>query len=170
MCRFGSPISLDPTGGNEDNDDDLRNSFLRGIPGTPQVNSWSALSEYFQGITPTSDDEQLVFDLINNTLYSNNPFNLPAAHLAKFDYTKNAQDDDAVVSTQPWDRYFTVRTCNSFWNPQVPIRVTNVDPFYLGMSSQATEREDTIITPDLRGKVYIHIHYIEHTVNNGSLL
>ena len=31
---------------------------------------------------------------------------------------------------------------------------TNVDSFYLGMASQRTEREDNIITPDLRGKVF----------------
>ena len=54
----------------------------------------------------------------------------------------------------PTDRaHFAVRTCNAYWNPQVTISETNVDPFYLGMASQATEREDTIITPDLRGNV-----------------
>ncbi len=50
--------------------------------------------------------------------------------------------------------HFAIRTCNSFWNPQVTVAATNVDAFYLGMASQATEREDTIITPDLRGKVF----------------
>ena len=52
------------------------------------------------------------------------------------------------------DRHFVVRTCNSYWNSQVPIRETNVHPLYLGMASQRVEREDTIITPDLRGKVF----------------
>ena len=55
--------------------------------------------------------------------------------------------------------HFAIRTCNSFWNPQVTVSETNVDPFYLGMSSQATEREDTIITPDLRGKVFGPLDY-----------
>ena len=55
--------------------------------------------------------------------------------------------------------HFAIRTCNSFWNPQVTISQTNVDSFYLGMSSQATEREDTIITPDLRGKVFGPLDY-----------
>ena len=55
--------------------------------------------------------------------------------------------------------HFSIRTCNSFWNPQVTVSQTNVDPFYLGMSSQATEREDTIITPDLRGKVFGPLDY-----------
>ena len=50
--------------------------------------------------------------------------------------------------------HFVVRTCNAYWNPQVTIRDTNVHPFYLGMASQKVEREDTIITPDLRGKVF----------------
>ena len=49
--------------------------------------------------------------------------------------------------------HFAVRTCNAYWNPQVTVSETNVDPFYLGMASQATEREDLIITPDLRGNV-----------------
>ena len=55
--------------------------------------------------------------------------------------------------------HFGIRTCNSFWNPQVTVSQTNVDPFYLGMSSQATEREDTIITPDLRGNVFGPLDY-----------
>ena len=55
--------------------------------------------------------------------------------------------------------HFAIRTCNSFWNPQVTVSQTNVDSFYLGMSSQATEREDTIITPDLRGNVFGPLDY-----------
>ena len=49
--------------------------------------------------------------------------------------------------------YFLL-SCNQFWNPQVPVNETNVDSFYLGMASQRAEREDFIITPDLRGKVF----------------
>ena len=55
--------------------------------------------------------------------------------------------------------HFAVRTCNAYWNPQVTVSQTNVDPFFLGMTSQATEREDTIITPDLRGKVFGPLDY-----------
>lgn len=43
------------------------------------------------------------------------------------------------------------RTCNSFWNPQDPIAEYDIDEFILGMSGQVTEREDAIITEDLRG-------------------
>ena len=50
--------------------------------------------------------------------------------------------------------YFAPRTCNQYWNPLVPVEATNVDSFYLGMASQSAEREDFIITPDLRGKVF----------------
>ncbi len=50
--------------------------------------------------------------------------------------------------------HFAIRTCNGYWNPQVTVAQTNVDPFYLGMTSQRTEREDTIITSDLRGNVF----------------
>ena len=62
--------------------------------------------------------------------------------------------DSSAYDTPADLNHFAVRTCNSFWNPQVTVSETNVDPFYLGMSSQAAEREDTIITPDLRGKVF----------------
>ncbi|XP_077863233.1 dual oxidase-like [Saccoglossus kowalevskii] len=47
-----------------------------------------------------------------------------------------------------------VRTCNSFWNPQLPILETDIDEFLMGMASQICEREDNIITEDLRGKVF----------------
>ena len=50
-------------------------------------------------------------------------------------------------------QYFALRTCNAYFNPQTPIIATNVDPLFLGMASQRCEREDFIITPDLRGNV-----------------
>ena len=53
-----------------------------------------------------------------------------------------------------------VRTCNSYWNPQDPIAEYDIDDFILGMSSQVTEREDTIITPDLRGKSYCCLNVV----------
>ncbi len=65
----------------------------------------------------------------------------------------SAYSNDATLD------HFAIRTCNSFWNPQVTVAATNVDAFYLGMASQATEREDTIITPDLRGKVFGPLDY-----------
>lgn len=47
-----------------------------------------------------------------------------------------------------------VRTCNSYWNPQDAVEETDIDPLLMGMASQITEREDNIITPDLRGSVF----------------
>ncbi|XP_078588856.1 dual oxidase 2-like isoform X2 [Branchiostoma floridae x Branchiostoma japonicum] len=57
-----------------------------------------------------------------------------------------------------------VRTCNSYWNSVEPheegFKAEDVAPFdgmaefLLGMSSQVTEREDNIITEDLRGRVF----------------
>ncbi|XP_071952320.1 dual oxidase 1-like [Antedon mediterranea] len=47
-----------------------------------------------------------------------------------------------------------IRTCNSYWNPQVPILEHDIEPILLGMASQITEREDNIITEDLRGMVF----------------
>ena len=47
-----------------------------------------------------------------------------------------------------------VRTCNSYWNPQDAFKETDIDELLMGMASQITEREDNIITPDLRGSVF----------------
>ncbi|XP_071953912.1 dual oxidase 2-like isoform X2 [Antedon mediterranea] len=46
------------------------------------------------------------------------------------------------------------RTCNSFWNPQLPIRETGMESYLMGMASQHCEREDNIILEDLRGNVF----------------
>ena len=78
-----------------------------------------------------------IYRILRNSIYTQDP-----SYNASYSYT-------------PGDSgHFVVRTCNAYWNPQVPIRDTNVHPFYLGMASQRVEREDTIITPDLRGKVF----------------
>jgi dual oxidase len=47
-----------------------------------------------------------------------------------------------------------VRTCNSYWNPQDAVEETDIEPLLMGMASQITEREDNIITPDLRESVF----------------
>ncbi|XP_063956076.1 dual oxidase 2-like isoform X4 [Lytechinus pictus] len=47
-----------------------------------------------------------------------------------------------------------VRTCNSFWNPQISVREYDIEEFLLGMASQVTEREDNIITEDLQRRVF----------------
>ena len=52
---------------------------------------------------------------------------------------------------------FAVRTCQSYFQPQETIQYSNIGPFIEGMSAGATEKEDFIITPDLRGKVYMSI-------------
>ena len=46
-----------------------------------------------------------------------------------------------------------VRTCNSYWNPQEAVEETDIEPLLMGMATQITEREDNIITEDLRGAV-----------------
>ena len=49
---------------------------------------------------------------------------------------------------------FALRTCNAFWNGPVYIREPkDIEPMLEGMASQLTEREDFIITEDLRGFV-----------------
>ena len=131
MCLFGSPVS-----------DTFywSNSFLnRTGQNSNETKYWSDIvNRYHRDHDDTANDEsQEIFNIVNRTLYTNNP----AYNARNYEYG-NATDN-----------HFAVRTCNAYWNPQVTISETNVDPFYLGMASQATEREDTIITPDLRGNV-----------------
>ena len=131
MCLFGSPVS-----------DTFywSNSFLnRTGQSSNETKYWSDIvNRYYRDHDDTANDEsQEIFNIVNRTLYTNNP----AYNARNYEYG-NATDN-----------HFAVRTCNAYWNPQVTISETNVDPFYLGMASQATEREDTIITPDLRGNV-----------------
>eukprot|EP00117_Sycon_ciliatum_P014232 scpid13674/ scgid14577/ Dual oxidase 1; Large NOX 1; Long NOX 1; NADPH thyroid oxidase 1; Thyroid oxidase 1 len=54
-----------------------------------------------------------------------------------------------------------VRTCNSYWNPQDAILDEGgIDDVLMGMASQIAEREDNIITEDLRGKVFGPLEFI----------
>ena len=78
----------------------------------------------------------------------------PAAHLYNMEVNPNQPNftQKYTYGDAP-AQYFSVRTCNSYFNPQGPIMATNVDPLFLGMASQRCEREDFIITPDLRGNV-----------------
>ena len=136
-CLFGPTMSFDP----EIPDTNYTNSFLRRIDNSTVYPSWQDLVRKFgPDQMVTGELAEAVQRLINNTLYNRTS---AQQDTSGFDYTDTADTG-----------HFAIRTCNSFWNPQVPISETNVDALYLGMSSQATEREDTIITPDLRGKVF----------------
>ena len=138
-CKFGSTLSPDP----KDTSRNYINSFLRRINETYTYASWKSVIKRF-GPEQIADnpEAEAIQRLLNNTIYNRDgtPTN---ANGIEYNYNMTADS-----------RHFAIRTCNSFWNPQVTISETNVDPLYLGMSSQATEREDTIITPDLRGKVF----------------
>lgn len=106
--------------------------------------SWQDIVKQLYVNNPMDNDEQkLLFKNLDDTLVSD--WN---------DTAKYPNDDD------PIDRmHYAVRTCNSYWDSQSTISRTNIDPFFLGMASQAAEREDNIITPDLRGQVYGPFHY-----------
>ena len=133
QCLFGSPVS---------NSFGFTNSFLERADPDLKVTSWrNVVTRFYENFNSSgaTDEERAIFGFLNVTL---NP-----------DYNSTTYSQDAVGD------HFAVRTCNSFWNPQVTIAQTNVDPFYLGMSSQRTEREDNIITPDLRGKVFGPLDY-----------
>ena len=134
-CAFGSTLSPEPA--------QYTNSFLSRVD-TGRFDTWEKLVQRFVTDGLIGRQEEIAINqLLTNTLYRRNePFNRP--------YNYNIPANGG---------HFAIRTCNSFWNPQVTVAETNVDPFYLGMSSQATEREDTIITPDLRGKVFGPLDY-----------
>ena len=164
ICRFGSPISAEMGG---------LNDFLRGLAADSandfteeqlRVNSYQDIINTFFTPYRGMDEDQL--DTLRPGLATvvrrvRDHINIDAVDGTNYGNSEN-----------PDDRFFAVRTCNAYWNPQVPIRETDVDPMYLGMASQAGEREDTIITPDLRGKVCVsryretrrnHVHLLKDT-------
>ena len=65
----------------------------------------------------------------------------------------NINNETRVLDYRVDTSLFAVRTCQSYFQPQETIQYTNIGPFLEGMSSGATELEDFIITPDLRGEV-----------------
>lgn len=145
-CKFGSTLSPD----SEESSQNYTNSFLSRIDNATVTSypSWKSIVERFGpdaiADNPMAEAIQLY---LNSTLYNRNEAPTDANGV---EYNYKMAADSA---------HFAIRTCNSYWNPQVTISETNVDPLYLGMSSQATEREDTIITPDLRGKVFGPLHF-----------
>ena len=139
MCRFGSSISPgEPF--------ESTNSFLKRINPSRRHDSWRDITTNYYDTyenNPSNinqDEIRTLFNMLNTSGVNPNR-TMP-------EYAQDATTD-----------HFAIRTCNSFWNPQVTVSQTNVDSFYLGMSSQATEREDTIITPDLRGNVFGPLDY-----------
>ncbi|XP_078488213.1 dual oxidase 2 isoform X1 [Ciona intestinalis] len=47
-----------------------------------------------------------------------------------------------------------LRTCNTYWNSLEAVVESDIDQLLMGMASQVAEKEDNIITPDLRGSVF----------------
>ena len=135
QCNFGNTISPEREGSN---------SFLENFPEAERQKllSWMQTNTYFNKpncMTAFPNASQLgpraICDIIKDS------------------YNTAADNSSGTLYGEAPLSHFAIRTCNSFWNPTVTVGATNVDPFYLGMASQASEREDTIITPDLRGQV-----------------
>ena len=152
ICQFGSPISFEKDG---------LNSFIRVINGKLseedeiRINNFedviNIMTRYDNGELRDTNGNIIpevaaIAEIVNRSLYVND-----AAYTESERNYMYTTDDDGG--------HFVPRTCNAYWNPQVPIRATNVHPFFLGMASQRVEREDTIITPDLRGKVFGPLDY-----------
>ena len=83
--------------------------------------------------------------------------------MAIFDYLNTTKPDFDFITDEGY-RYQrrtgaegqlmdSVRTCNSFFFPQQFITESDVARLFEGMASSRVEREDFIITPDLRGQV-----------------
>ena len=162
VCRFGSPISSEAGGENNG-----INNFLRGLVGQNDltldqltINSYNDIIETF---IRNPEFSSILDDEIDDMVESEQ---LTTGIAAILRLVRASVHPDAAIpfgtrgtnftytdSDNPAFQYFSSRTCNAYWNPQVPIRGTGVDAMYLGMASQAGEREDTIITPDLRGQV-----------------
>ena len=141
-CRFGPTLTSDAVKTNKN----YTNSFLSGIDNANYPN-WQSIANRFGPEQEVNGyTAQAIQMILNRTIYDRDGAPTDAAGT---EYNYQSADS----------QYFAIRTCNSFWNPQVTISETNVDSLYLGMTSQATEREDTIITPDLRGKVYGPLHF-----------
>jgi dual oxidase len=57
--------------------------------------------------------------------------------------------------------FIAIRTCNTYWNsPDIVRDWGNIEYTLQGMASQITEREDNIITPDLRGFVFGPLEFV----------
>ena len=141
-CRFGPTLTSDAVKTNKN----YTNSFLSGIDNATYPN-WQSIANRFGPEQEVNGyTAQAIQMILNRTIYDRDGAPIDAAG-TEYNYESAGS------------QYFAIRTCNSFWNPQVTISETNVDSLYLGMTSQATEREDTIITPDLRGKVYGPLHF-----------
>ncbi|XP_077992197.1 dual oxidase 1-like [Glandiceps talaboti] len=70
-------------------------------------------------------------------------------------YRRNAQCEFRNTSMATGSSgHHGLRTCNTYWNPQEAVEESDIDELLMGMASQIAEREDNIITEDLRGKVF----------------
>lgn len=133
MCRFGPTLSPDYAGST--------NAYLQFVTGNNNVQF--------------TDMTSLITTFCTSDRYNETDFNttLCATINSNISKTNPTTGGTYRVGNLPGN-YFAPRTCNQFWNPTVTIMETNVDSFYLGMASQHAEREDFIITPDLRGFVF----------------
>ncbi|XP_072030497.1 uncharacterized protein [Amphiura filiformis] len=66
--------------------------------------------------------------------------------------------------------HYGVRTCNSYWNPQRPVREHGIEPFLMGMASQITEKEDNVIATDLQGRVYGPLNFARRDLMVETIL
>ena len=127
-CYFGNTLSPDVAEGS--------NNYLRFV--TEDRNArFNNIDELYQRFC--SNDDYNNKEIYGRLCGTRNPY-----------FNGSSSDRYEPASNE----FFAPRTCNQYWNPTVTVSETNVDSFYLGMASQRAEREDFIITPDLRGQVF----------------
>ena len=126
ICYFGSPIN------NERSYTDPTGNFTFN-----RLSNYTDIFQYFRD--STGQDNKAIFDYLRTTTPPD------------FDFTTDL--DYRFLPVYQGQRMEAVRTCNSFFFPQQFITESDVARLFEGMASARVEREDFIITPDLRGQV-----------------
>lgn len=147
FCYFGSPINrtrsyTDPTG---------NRTF-------DSSSNYTEIFQYFRGSTGT--DNTAIFDYLNTTTPQGFDFSSDERYVFQPILGEGRYEGQRMEA---------VRTCNSFFFPQQFISESDVARLFEGMASSRVEREDFIITPDLRGQVF-SLHLPACVVRNEHTL
>ena len=134
ICYFGSPIGRDRT-----YNDGASNKVFNGD------SSFTEIFQFFQN--SNGPDNVAIFDYLRTTTPPNFNFTTDQGYRYQRYLNRSGYENQLMDS---------VRTCNSFFFPQQFITESDVARLFEGMASSRVEREDFIITPDLRGQVPLH--------------
>ncbi|XP_065907299.1 dual oxidase 1-like [Dysidea avara] len=146
ICYFGPTVSNDASNSHLEDHSTANNRSMNYVRGS-----------YFEIVDRFYDQsDQDGFNYISERITTTG-LDLRGTSNESRTYTWVNPDDPTDTETMTYRNdpsIFAVRTCQSYFNPQETIKYSNIGPFIEGMASGATEREDFIITPDLRGQVF----------------